>query len=487
MHRISLSIASLVLSAMCCAYAQETSPAQQCVSLAARGDVATLQQVYDSLQSSLPDYAKAYCSFAFARAKGDNREIVATADTLETKFAQSFDSRGLLALSEEKCDALRQLGLYTALYTYSEERLGKFRGEAMESELLTTLKTYNKIGKIFMDRREPTEEWDGTSFAIPISRDWPLLVPANIGENEDSPFFIDTSSQYSMISEQDAEEWGIKLPVETIMLDTPNGLVQARPIIVESLSVGLLTLRNVLLFVVGEDVAAPYNRCIGNDILRRLQKIEINDQQMIVMRQSHNATSSVQASRQTKNYPICFNSWGGIDLMRKGTKSYVRYSLDTSIPVDADDKEYRIKGVSYLKGANSVVIDFTTMKVTPLGGREYTPRTVADYIEKEDFFELLRNEAALYFTATEEELVLAEMALDQALTPPDINTLSPTIRSVIVSPEEAAKLNKIPHQLLVTSQGLVYEKAEGKRLKTMVVTDKMAASHKIDITNLKIY
>lgn len=486
MHRISLSIASLVLGGMC-ALAQEVSPADQCVSLAARGDVAALQQVYDSLQTTLPDYAKVYCRFAFARAKGDNHEIATLADSLETQFAQSFDSRGLLALSEEKCDALRQLGQYATLYDYSEERLNKFRGEAMESELLTTLKTYNKIGKLLKDRSATEEEWEGTSFAVPISRDWPLLIPASIDDSEDAPFFIDTSSQYSVISRQDAEEWGLIMPGETVMLDTPNGLVKASPIIVKSLSIGLLTLHNVLIFIVGDDVAAPYNRCIGNDILRRMQKIEINDQQMIVMRQSHNVTTSTQPSRQTKNYPICFNSWGGIDLQKKATKGYVRYSLDTSIPVDADDKEYRIKGVSYLKGANSVVIDFTAMKVTPLGGREYTPRTVADYIAQEDFFELLRNEAALYFTASEEELVLAEMALDKALTPPDIHTLSPTVQSVIISPEEAAKLNKPAHQLLVTSQGLVYEKAEGKRLKTMVVTDKMAASHKIDITNLKIY
>lgn len=467
--------------------AQSTNIPDSCVKLAARGDIAELHQIYDTLQTSLPDYAEMYCRFAFARGNGNNREIADVIDSLETKFAQHFDIHGLLALSEEKCEALRQLGDYPALQVYSKERLTKFKDSDMAAERFANLKNYNKIATLFASRPCVEEEWGATSFAIPISRDWPLLVPASIGDNGDSPFFVDTSCQYSVISRDDAKEWGLALPSETVIIDTPIGQVKATPVIVSEFVIGALTVHHAMLFVVGNDVEPPYNRCLGNDLLRRLQKIEINDQQLIAVQLSNTAQPTATPGRQPKGHPICFNMWGGIDLERSTPNGFVRYSLDTSMPEDADEHDYRIKGVEFLKSANSVVIDFTKMRVIPNGGRSYAPRPVADYIEKEDYFDLLRNEAALYFTASDEELVQMEAVLDRALTPPALNTLSPTVRSVIITPEQAENLNKPAHQLMVTSQGLVYEKAEGKRLKTMLLTDKMATTHRIDIVNLKIY
>lgn len=486
MRRLTLTIASLLLGTSA-SFAQNLSAADQCVGLAARGEVAQLQQVYDSLQNQLPDYVQYYCRLAFARAKGDNREIVDAIDTLENQYAQHFDDNGLFALCEEKCEALRQLGEYPTLQTYCQNRITKFAESESESSRFDNLKTYQRISNIFTTRQPIKTEWQSNSFAVSISRDWPLLVPVKVGKHEEAPFFFDTSSQYTFISKDDAREWGITVLGDPVMLDTPTGFIKARPVIIGQFTIGELTLRDVMVFVVSDEVAPPYNRTLGNDVMRHMQKIEINDQQLIVIRQSHALASSSKPIKKNGSMPICFNSFGGIDVQMPEGDGYQRFILDSSMPEDADENDLRFKGVEFLKGSASVIIDFTRMTLTPLEPREYKPRKVADYLETEDYFELLRNETALEFSATDEEMELVDEALDRALTPPDPAKLSPAIQAAIVSPERAATFSKEPHQLLVTSKGLIYERIEGKRRKTMLLTDKVAASHKIDIQNLKIY
>lgn len=481
MLKFLLIIASFCL-VVTSARAQDDSPSGHCVSLAARGDVAELKEVYDSLQTGLAPHEELYCQFAFARARGDNQQIVDIADTLTNRYAQYFEDYGLLSIIEQKCEALRQMGDYPSLFSYSTDCTDMLIERGVTTEFLAPLKTYRKMASLFANRQPITTQWEATSFAVPISRDWPLLIPAHVGTNADFPFFLDTSSRYSFISRADAHEWGVTVLGERVTLDTPIGSISAHPVILDAFTIGQLTLRHVMFFVVGDDVDAPYNRCLGNDILRHLQRFEINDQQLVVVRSSHSTPTTNATS-----HPLCFNPLGGLDLQLRQTDCYRRFSLDTSVLSDADEGDYRIKGVEYLKSSTSVVIDFPAMTLTPIGPRDYSPRAVEDYIQNEDYFELLRNEASLYFTASEEELQAVDDALTRALTPPDVHSLTPTVRSAIVTPERAAAFERPPHQLLVTSHGLIYERVEGKRLKTMPVTDKMAASHKIDIQNLKIY
>lgn len=478
--RLSLILALCLLLGFQHLAAQNDDVAERCASLAARGDVAMLREIYDAHCDSLPKNTELYCRFAFARGRGDNRAISAYVDTLEAQYVDDLDLRGLLALCDVKCEALRQLGEYGELADYCRSRLDWCTKRSIKQSRQVNLKFYQQLAQRFADRQPLTEEWGAPHFFVPVSRDWPLLVPASLNGAGPMPFLLSTSQQQSFISRADAEECGITNLGTPLTLSTGQSVVNAVPVVVDNFAIGQLTLHNVMLFVVDEGVAAPFNRCIGNDILRHLQQIEINDQQMFVRR--------TEGSRvQNPGVPMCFTVRGGLDLQQPVDSGYVRYSLDIAQPHDFDVEGNRVLSAEYLKQAHSLVFDFNNMTYVASLPRDYAPRSVSDYLATEDYFNLLRNETALYFTSTEDELAQIDAALTAALTPPDLSSLPRGLRAACVTPEQAASLTTPLRQLLVTSRGLVFEKIEGKYRKTILLTEQNIGRHKIDLINLKVY
>lgn len=470
----------LIFCSSLCASAQIDNIAERCGHLAARGDVAMLREIYDAQRDSLPKNTELYCRFAFARGRGDNRAISAYVDTLEAEYVGDLDLRGLLALCDVKCEALRQLGEYAALGKYCRSRLDWCAKRSIKSSRQVNLKYYQQLAERFAAVDPVTEEWGSERFFVPISRDWPLLIPASIDSSQELPFLVSTAQQMSFISAADAQECGIVLTGEPLTINYRKTSVKATPVVVRDFRVGQLTLHNVMLYVVDDNVSAPYNRCIGNDLLRHFRQIEINDQQMMVRRVEG-------GSGQLPGVPMCFTVRGGLDLQQPVDSGYVRYSLDISERYDMEDEGNRVMSTEYLKRAHSLVFDFTSMTYVASLPRDYALRPVADYLAKEDYFDLLRNEASLYFVATDAELADIDMALVRALTPPDASTLPAALRAACITPEQASALTSQPRQLLVTSKGLILEKAEGKYLKTVRLTPSNIGRHKIDLNNLKIY
>lgn len=478
--RLSLILALCLVLGFQHLAAQNDAIAERCASLAARGDVAMLREIYDVNRDSLPKNTELYCRFAFARGRGDNRAISAFVDTLEAQYVDDLDLRGLLALCDMKCEALRQIGAYGELADYCRQRLDWCAKRTIKQSRQVNLKFYQQIAQRFIDRPCVAEVWNDDHFFVPVSRDWPLLVPACIGSNEAMPFLVSTAQQTSFISRDDAAECGITSLDEPLQLVTTRGTIAASPVVVDSFSIGALTLRNVMLFVVDESVPAPYNRCIGNDILRHLQQIEVNDQQMLVRRMDGRRV-------KTPGVPMCFSARGGLDIQQPVDSGYVRYSLDMAEREDFEAEGNRVLSAEYLKQAESLVLDFHNMTYVASPLRQYAPRPVADYLATEDYFNLLRNEASLYFTASEDELAQIDAALTAALTPPDLSSLPRALRAACIRPEQAASLTTSSRQLLVTSRGLIFEKIEGKTRRTILLTEQNIGRHKIDLTNLKVY
>lgn len=462
------------------ATAQNDDIAERCGHLAARGDVAMLREIYDAQRDSLPKNTELYCRFAFARGRGDNRAISAYVDTLEAEYVDDLDLRGLLALCDVKCEALRQLGDYDALGKYCRSRLDWCTKRSIKASRQVSLKYYMQLAERFAGVEPVTEEWGSDRFFVPISRDWPLLIPASIDSTQELPFLVSTAQQMSFISKADAQECGVVVEGAPLTITFRKADVKATPVVVRDFRIGQLTLHNVMLYVVDDAVPSPYNRCIGNDLLRHFCQIEINDQQMMVHRVKSDAA-------QLPGVPMCFTVRGGLDLQQPVDSGYVRYSLDISERYDMEDEGNRVLSTDYLKRAHSLVFDFSSMTYVASLPRDYAPRPVADYLDKEDYFDLLRNEASLYFVATDAELADIDIALVGALTPPDPSTLPTALRAACITPQQAATLTAQPRQLLVTSKGLILEKAEGKYLKTVRLTPSNIGRHKIDLNNLKIY
>lgn len=460
--------------------AQNDDIAERCGLLAARGDVAMLREIYDVHRDSLPKNTALYCRFAFARGRGDNRAISAYVDTLEAQYGDDLDLRGLLALCDVKCEALRQLGEYSALGKYCRSRLDWCTKRGIKASRQVNLKYYQQLAERFADVDPVMEEWGSDRFFVPVSRDWPLLIPVSIDGMQELPFLVSTAQQMTFVSTADAQECGIAVKGTPLTITFRKTAVKATPVVVRDFTVGQLTLHNVMLYVVDDAVPAPYNRCIGNDLLRHFRQIEINDQQMLVRRVD-------SGSAHQPGVPMCFTVRGGLDLQQPVDSGYVRYALDVSERFDMEDEGNRVMSTDYLKRAHSLVFDFTAMTYVASLPRDYAPRPVADYLAKEDYFDLLRNEASLYFTATDVELADIDMALTKALSPPDPSALPAALRAACITPQQAETLKTQPRQLLVTSKGLILEKAEGKYLKTVLLTPSNIGRHKIDISNLKIY
>ena len=462
----------LILCCSLCAAAQNDDIAERCGHLAARGDVAMLREVYDVHRDSLPKNTELYCRFAFARGRGDNRAISDYVDTLEAQYVDDLDLRGLLALCDVKCEALRQLGEYGELGKYCRSRLDWCTKRSIKASRQVNLKYYLQLAERFASVGPVSEEWGSERFFVPVSRDWPILVPVSIDGTPEFPFLVSTAQQMSFVSAADAQECGIVVEGAPVTINFRKTTVTATPVVVSDFRVGQLTLHNVMLYVVDDNVPAPYNRSIGNDILRHFRQVEINDQQMMVRRVE-------SGSAQLPGVPMC--------LQQPVDSGYVRYALDISERFDVEDEGNRVLSTDYLKRAHSLVFDFASMTYVASLPRDYAPRPVSDYLDREDYFDLLRNEASLYFVATDAELADIDMALVRALTPPDPSTLPAQLRAACIAPEQASTFTTQPRQLLVTSKGLILEKAEGKYLKTVRLTPSNIGRHKIDLNNLKIY
>lgn len=456
-----------------------------CARLAARGDVAELQPLYDEYRAELPDYITLYCRLAFARAAGRHNEVSALIDTLESKHAESFDLRGLLALCEVKCEALRLLGDYRGLRSYTKERLDWCFRRGIKASRQRSLKDCQSIATTFAESEAATDEWGSDDFMIPVSRDFPLLFPVSINDGERMPFLLHLSSRYSFISKQDAADLGIEMICPPVSVATAWGMVKATPVIVSILTIGHLTIHSPMLYVVDEGIPAPFNRSLGNDLLRRLQYFEVNDQQICVKRLDN--LSGKNTLRLNTHAPLCFTTRGGIDLQAQTDSCWMRFPVGT-IETDMDDlEEKQLYDIERLKRFHSFAVNFRAMELCFSGDRDYAPRSIDEYLREEDYFELLRNEASLYYRATDDDVQAIDAAIEKALTPPDKSQVSAAVRQAIVSPEQAAKMTVPSRQLLMTSRGLIYERIEGQRIRTVLLTDKVAAKHKIDLQNMKIY
>lgn len=271
-----LGILLLIISGCMIAVAQEKN-AEYCAQLAARGDVEELRPLYDSLQADLPEHTRLYCRLAFARADNHPTEVVAVIDTLEQQYAGKLDLRGLLALCDVKCEAMRQISDFEGLKLYTKQRLDWCQQRGIKQSRRKNLRFFQQLAQRFVGTPKPDTYWQERNFPLPASRDWPVLVPVGIKDQPAVPFVWESTEIFTLISEADAEHCGITPIGEPLSLPGRKGTAMARPVLVDSLVMGGLVLRNVMVFVVGNDVAAPYNRVIGRDVMRHFRQIALND------------------------------------------------------------------------------------------------------------------------------------------------------------------------------------------------------------------
>lgn len=255
-----------------------TDVLEQCGLLAARGEVEELRPLYDRFVESMPEHTALYCRFAFARAEHDYKRVVEIVDTLETRYADNLDLRGLLALCDVRLEAHRALGEYAALRRYCRERLDWCYRRGIKQSRQKNMKFYQQLAQRFAESPAPTEIWGERKFTLPVSRDWPVMMPASINGRADIPFYFDPTQPYTIISEADAKESGVTSVGEVMQLATARGVVNVRPAITGSMVIGQLRMENLMVFVADNDLPAPYNRTLGRDVIERMHNVRITDE-----------------------------------------------------------------------------------------------------------------------------------------------------------------------------------------------------------------
>lgn len=392
--------------------AQKSKIEDEVALLAARGDLERLRPLYDSVRQSLSPHTALYCRFAMARGAGHHREVIALIDSLERFHERKLDVRGLLALATERCEAHVALGEYTELKSYCDERLSWAQRRSVRQSRRGTLRFYQSLGKEWGSVPAPTEEWRSESFSVPLSRDWPLLIPARIGSSDFLPFLLDTGHHHTLISQSDAETWGVEALTETLFILTADGWVNARPAILPTLSIGELTLSNIPVFVVDETIDAPFSRSLGTDVLHRLQHLVFSDAALLIS----NTAPSFSPINET--LALSFSTDGGLNLQTMGTSASSLMPFELALPDSLTTAENLLRRTEFLRSATQTHLDFSTMQLKRQKLRaNYRPRTVSDYLAANDYFGLLNNEISLTYTASPEEVSRMTSVLNRSLEP----------------------------------------------------------------------
>lgn len=328
--------------------------ASRCALLAARCENDALRPLYNEYADQLPPHIALYCRLAFARGDGRLQDVVLCIDSLEHQCADLFDLRGLLALSDVRCEALRAMGDYKALKRYCRDRLDWAYRRGIKASRQRNLLMYQDLAGRFADQPSPSVTWGSKRINVPLHADWPRLLPVTMWGSEAAenlPFLYAPDQPVTLISEADAAEAGIVAIGEPVKLRTSSEIVSVTPARVDSMVIGDLTLRDVMVFIVNdESMIPPYNRVLGGDILHHMP---------------YRATSA----------QCLVASANPLELSPRFVPSS---DSNTALP----------------------------------------PRRVGDYLAAADLFGLLRGEPSLFFTASDDERAAMENALNQALTPP---------------------------------------------------------------------
>lgn len=389
-------------------WAHPVSVEDEAALLAARGDVFRLRPLYDSISQRLTPHTDLYCRFAFSRAAGDHRRVIELIDSLERHHERKLDVRGLLALAGERCAALLSLGEYAALSDYCDERLAWARRRSIRQSRRKELKAYQSIAVAFASHPPMQVEWTSDAFVLPLTRDWPLLLPVAVNDKEAQPFLIDTGHRHTLISAADAAEWGVSPLSATLRLSTARGWTEARPGLIERLNIGGLTLRNLMVFVVADDLEAPYNRSLGTHVLQQLHTLTFADTDLSVERRSASFPSD------TLGVSLAFSLDGGLCLQPADTTAD---PLPFNLALPDTIASSSCFGALQLRRADRTMLDFSTLRLHRSAPRDYVPFTVDRYLSHSDYFGLLRNEASLLFTSSPEEVAQMTATLNRCLEP----------------------------------------------------------------------
>lgn len=268
---------------------------RQAALLAARGEVMQLRPLYERVHQRLPRHTNYYCQLAFARAEGRTDDLVALIDTLEQGYERKLGVRGLLALAQERCEALRYQGRWAELARYAEDRLAWAKRRQIRASRQKPLRSYQQLGRYFQDTPSPAVEWRASSFSLPrLAPDSVPVIPVELNEQHQQPALLTPFGRHTIVAASALSTLGINIKEHpTLPITTSTGEELMHAICLDSLRVGQWLVKNLVVYVYDDkNVQVDFPILLGLDVLRRLSTVEIQAPQVLFQRYLSPSNSS---------------------------------------------------------------------------------------------------------------------------------------------------------------------------------------------------
>lgn len=281
----------LLLLASAFVKAQPIDSLRQAALLAARGDIPQLRPIYKQVRNRLPLHTELYCRLAFARAVGNSQEVIALIDTLERKYERKFDVRGLLALAQERCEALRYQGDWAALSDYAQNRLDWAKRRGIRVSRKKELEAFKKLGTALLHAPSPSVDWQESQFSITrLPNDSLPTISVFLNGQEVAPALLTPFGRHTIVAASVLSQLGQDLhEVPTLAITTAEGNEEMKAVKIDSLRIGSCTFRNLVVYAFDDNnMKLEFPILLGLDLLRRLSCLTVSKERILVQKTPSN-------------------------------------------------------------------------------------------------------------------------------------------------------------------------------------------------------
>lgn len=439
------------------------SSRSQLLALADRDMAFELYPRYARQGGELDPFARLRCGLTVAQAFHREEEALRQADSLLSCYPDSLDW-------EETFLCLRTATSVLASQGRWKELAELCRREAATGEATAfPLQRYSRWAAALEGRVPTSVERPQADCSVPLSRDWPLLVPVRLNGQAELPFLLDTGQGQTLLSEADARRDGVELLPDTFSIATPAGLISVSPAFAELLEIGGIRMRNLLVYVVhpSADGDALYPRILGcNELMRTgyaqilpgkirfphhfAQTLEYRPPNLRV---SPERTLRLQAVHGGSPYTFSFDT-GCPGNMLPATafpglsatpQPFAIEAGGESAVTEATATESRatghsgMLGVPFLRSFGEVRLNFHDMSARFFLPAPYKPLSVYSYMEQGDFFALERNAQSLGQTCGDKETALLRLLVGSGKNLPDSTAADADRALAAFKPEKDAE------------------------------------------------
>lgn len=420
------------------------TPRARMLGLAARGLAFELRPLYLAGKDSLDDYARLRCAWELARAFSRDNEASRHADSLLACYPDSLDANELTLCLRTQAEHFIAAGEWKALQAFCDRHASLSQAHGVR------LPYYRRMAEAFGAHPASTVERPPHDCGLPLSPLWPLFVPVKPNGQKAYPFLLDTGQGYTLLPEAEARTCGLHILPDTLSVASPTGLLSVSPAYADSLVLGEIVFRHIVVYAVHPDEYADplYTRVLGCNELLRLPGMVFYPKKLVFpyrpagaapgsgeMRLSADGALRLRAENEGHPYLFGLDTGSSDDVFPSAvfppaTTDTLHFEIavgdscyfsPTPFFTDSRATDHDgLLGVPFLRQFRRVCFDFGSMRLSLQGYAPalYAARAEADFAD-DAYFSLERNEASLLWRADEKDRLFCHLLMLLVKNAPD--------------------------------------------------------------------